>query len=93
MVLVGLCEPPRGLHESSVRDAVDEQREQLGECATEDAQLDVRIHIRPDGRVADVRARGSARVGPCVERLIETWRFASADGETQVELPIELAER
>lgn len=90
LLLVGMCNPPQGLDESSVRDAVDDQRDSLAECATERAELDVRIHINPDGSVQDVRARGSARVGPCVERAIESWRFASAEGETMVELPIEL---
>lgn len=73
-----------------MRESVDEQRETLAECATEATEVDVRIQIQPDGWVEDVRARGSARVGPCVERVIKSWRFDEAAGATQVELPIAL---
>ncbi len=73
-----------------MRESVDEQRETLAECATEATEVDVRIQIQPDGWVEDVRARGSARVGPCVERVIKSWRFGEAAGATQVELPIAL---
>lgn len=89
-LLANPCNPPVGLDGASVRDTVDDQRETLAECATEDAELDVRIHIQPDGRVEGVRARGSARVGPCVERIVGSWEFDRADGPTDVEVPVRL---
>jgi len=83
--------PPEGLASDVAQREVEAQRESLEGCnqTGEAVRLEVRIVVAPDGDVEDARARGSAAVGPCVEREIRRWEFPSAPGRTEIEVPLE----
>ena len=82
-----------GLESGVAQRAVESQRASLESCndGEEEKALEVRIDVAPSGEVERVQARGSAELGPCVERAVRNWEFPAAAGPTEIELPVTFA--
>ncbi|MFT5354283.1 MAG: hypothetical protein ACI9KE_001488 [Polyangiales bacterium] len=91
ILFVAACSGGATLSDEELNSRVEELSDSLTECAGgEVSTLEVEVHIAADGEVEEARATGSARAAACVERIIQTWTFPSAEAGVEALLPLTL---
>lgn len=89
ILFVAACQNGEALSDEALNARVEEMSDSLAECAGgEVVTLQVEVHIAASGDVEEARATGGARAAACVERIIQTWTFPSAEAGVEALLPL-----
>ena len=87
--IVSCAESGEALSDEALNRVVEESSSTLRDCAgSTTEEVSVVLQIAASGAVQEARADGSPRVAACVERVVRTWEFPSAERGVDATLPL-----